>query len=406
MARRPFYGQGGAIPIAKMNMQAATAPGRAYAQMGKDFGDKIGSAIKQYGLNKEKQKKNEGFIKSQSGMLDMLAEQDPEMASQYSAMKEQLNNPDVPLATRAEFGKNLVNNITLSSQLKGQRLLQDTQAQTLKEKKNTELLREDLLKQKQKYNNLGIELQQLEVTKGKALSFTEIKDTLEKYGFAAQKREADATLIDPRKNATRSALRASEMESDIRVADAMMRGGPGGVADEMKIDRELNRDNIKSLMQAREINSVAQLYQLMNIGGTAPQDLEKRFGDIASQISKVDDSQIKVRNKDGDEVMVSLKDYQSNPDEFAPLVSDRLKALVSKKEALIEEQTSAALGAKIPYTDPETGETKYTTVADKLAYDQARVNKIQSQRQAQIEENKARLPNAFYGIPSSPVMGY
>jgi hypothetical protein len=37
-----------------MNMQAATAPGRAYAQMGKDFGDKIGGAIKQYGLNKEK----------------------------------------------------------------------------------------------------------------------------------------------------------------------------------------------------------------------------------------------------------------------------------------------------------------------------------------------------------------
>lgn len=54
MARRPFYGQGGAIPIARMNMQAATAPGRAYAQMGKDFGEKVGGAIKQYGLNKVK----------------------------------------------------------------------------------------------------------------------------------------------------------------------------------------------------------------------------------------------------------------------------------------------------------------------------------------------------------------
>ena len=54
MARRPFYGQGGAIPIARMNMQAATAPGRAYAQMGKDFGDKIGSALKTYGENKKK----------------------------------------------------------------------------------------------------------------------------------------------------------------------------------------------------------------------------------------------------------------------------------------------------------------------------------------------------------------
>ena len=54
MARRPFYGQGGAIPIAKMNMQAATAPGRAYAQMGKDFGEKIGGALKTYGENKKK----------------------------------------------------------------------------------------------------------------------------------------------------------------------------------------------------------------------------------------------------------------------------------------------------------------------------------------------------------------
>jgi len=53
MARRPFYGQGGAIPIARMNMQAATAPGRAYAQMGKDFGEKIGSAIKKYAQNKK-----------------------------------------------------------------------------------------------------------------------------------------------------------------------------------------------------------------------------------------------------------------------------------------------------------------------------------------------------------------
>lgn len=64
MARRPFYGQGGAIPIAKMNMQAATAPGRAYAQMGKDFGDKIGSAIEQYGLNKAKRAKLTGEIEA------------------------------------------------------------------------------------------------------------------------------------------------------------------------------------------------------------------------------------------------------------------------------------------------------------------------------------------------------
>ena len=64
MARRPFYGQGGAIEIARMNMQAATAPGRAYAQMGKDFGEKVGGAIKQYGLNKEKRAELTGEIEA------------------------------------------------------------------------------------------------------------------------------------------------------------------------------------------------------------------------------------------------------------------------------------------------------------------------------------------------------
>ncbi len=74
MARRPFYGQGGAIPIARMNMQAATAPGRAYAQMGKDFGEKIGGAIKQYGLNKEKRAKLTDKIESRLRLNPSLAQ--------------------------------------------------------------------------------------------------------------------------------------------------------------------------------------------------------------------------------------------------------------------------------------------------------------------------------------------
>jgi len=246
---------------ANLIAQAGATQGQALANMGQQLGMVIGGAIEKYQLNKEKQKKNEGFIKSQSGMLDMLAEQDPEMASQYSAMKEQLNNPDVPLATRAEFGKNLVNNITLSTQLKGQKLLQDTQAQTLKEKRNTELLREDLLKQKQKYNNLGIELQELALNEGKELSAAKIKDTLGKYGFAAQQREADATLIQPRTDATRSALNASGLKSDIELADAMNRGGVVGVAKEMEKDRELNRQKVQSQIDYANNTGLAQLYK-------------------------------------------------------------------------------------------------------------------------------------------------
>ena len=197
MARRPYFSgnYGSALGSTANAANLIAQAGATQGQMLANLGAQIGGAIEKYQLNKEKQKKNEGFIKSQSGMLDMLAEQDPEMASQYAAMKEQLNNPDVPLATRAEFGKNLVNNITLSTQLKGQRLLQDTQAQTLKEKKETEDLRKSLLQQKEKYNNLGIELQQLALTKDKELNPAEIENTLAKYGLSNLKIEAEKEIL-------------------------------------------------------------------------------------------------------------------------------------------------------------------------------------------------------------------
>ena len=197
MARRPYFSgnYGSALGSTANAANLIARAGEVQGQMYANLGQQIGGAIEKYQLNKEKQKKNEGFIKSQSGMLDMLAEQDPEMASQYAAMKEQLNNPDVPLATRAEFGKNLVNNITLSSKLKGQKLLQDTQAQTLKEKKETEDLRKSLLQQKEKYNNLGIELQQLALTKDKELNPAEIQNTLAKYGLSNLKIEAEKEIL-------------------------------------------------------------------------------------------------------------------------------------------------------------------------------------------------------------------
>jgi|14_taG_2_1085336.scaffolds.fasta_scaffold00879_8 hypothetical protein len=60
----PFFGRGGAIPIARMDMQAATAPGRAYAQGLNKLGESIGGAIEKYQLNKEKRAKLEGEIEA------------------------------------------------------------------------------------------------------------------------------------------------------------------------------------------------------------------------------------------------------------------------------------------------------------------------------------------------------
>ncbi|MFZ9079479.1 MAG: hypothetical protein ACO23H_13160 [Alphaproteobacteria bacterium] len=402
MARRPYFSgnYGSALGSTANAANLIARAGEAQGQMYANLGQQIGGMIKQYGLNKEKRNKLQSTLEGQLSA-------DPSIVQQLTMTgDEQYDKKNMKLFDKVKSGDASIADLERANGLLSGKT---TQENAMLKKQNAET--------QQKMNELNLEMAQL-------LKDPKVRDAIDQYQLNkdirdSQKKtipsdtavrlktnESKLKTLPSQTDATISANRASELKSDIELADAMNRGGVVGVAKEMEKDRELNRDNIKSLMQSRKINSVAQLYQLMNIGGTAPQDLEKRFGDIASQISKVDDSQIKVRNKDGDEVMVSLKDYQSNPDEFAPLVSDRLKALQSKKDALIEEQTSAALGAKIPYTDPETGETKYTTVAEKLAYDQARLNKIQSQRQAQIEENKARLPNAFYGIPSSPVMGY
>ena len=218
MARRPFfsgnYGSalGSTANAANLIARAGQQQGQMYANMGQQ----IGGMIQQYGLNKEKQKKNEGFIKSQSSMLDMLAEQDPDMAPQYAAYKENLNNPDVPLSTRVEFGKNLVNNITLSTQLQGQRLMQATQAQSLKEQKDTEKLRNDLLAQKKAFNDLGIELKQLEADKGKATSTAEIQNILAKYGLSGEQIEAERELLPKKTEALGTQLDTNIMQNEAR----------------------------------------------------------------------------------------------------------------------------------------------------------------------------------------------
>jgi hypothetical protein len=65
MARRPFFGSSGAAPTARMDMRAATAPGRAYAAAFESLGDNIGGMIQQYGLNKERRNKLEATLEGQ-----------------------------------------------------------------------------------------------------------------------------------------------------------------------------------------------------------------------------------------------------------------------------------------------------------------------------------------------------
>ena len=141
MARRPFFSgnYGSALgsfdTAAKLIAQAGQTQGQAMANIGKQIGD----TIEEYQLNKEKQKKNKASIKSQSDMLDLLGEQDKSKQAQYLALKERLNDPDVPLTERAEYAKGLTNTLTISSRMENQKIVNDIRQQAFNQnKKNQE----------------------------------------------------------------------------------------------------------------------------------------------------------------------------------------------------------------------------------------------------------------------------
>ena len=69
MARQPFYGRGPGPAIARMDMNAATAPGRAYGQMYANLGKQAGDTIQQYQLNKQKRDESEAAFQGDIGRV-------------------------------------------------------------------------------------------------------------------------------------------------------------------------------------------------------------------------------------------------------------------------------------------------------------------------------------------------
>ena len=76
MARRPFFGSSGAGPIAKMDMRAATDPGRAFGQMFANLGKIAADSLEKYRENNEKKEREDNSYKLSKNFLN----QNPDIA--------------------------------------------------------------------------------------------------------------------------------------------------------------------------------------------------------------------------------------------------------------------------------------------------------------------------------------
>ena len=199
---KPFFSGDYGSALAKVDTRPIVEAGKAQGQMYANMGKQIGGAIEKYGLNKEKQKKNQAFIKGQSNLLDMLSEQDPEQADRYAIMKEQLNNPDVSLTERTELGKQLMQNVTLSNQMQNQMLNRETQEQALGLAKRTEDLTVKNLKLVNKQKELGTLISGISLDKLNAIKDEDTRVAL----LAIKERGKDLLLGDPRRKLEKATL--------------------------------------------------------------------------------------------------------------------------------------------------------------------------------------------------------
>ena len=352
MARKPFFSGNYGSALARVDTRPIIEAGKAQGQMYANMGKQIGGMIEQYGLNKQKRDESEAAFQGKFGRIS----EQPGGAEKILAMQ---NDPVIgPTLKRIQDGKGTqkdfdkFNAFTSADteqeiQLMRKRAMESDIATKLLENENRELR-----------NEIG-QLTRDDVIEG-VKADTSIKKA--KAGMA----ETDESYY--------------------------------------KTDKALARRNIESLIDYRNAASLGNLLRLSNINAPVPQDLEKRFSEIATLISKNDDSTIKVKTSGllgGEEKEITYKEYKENLEDYAPLVNDRIKALQANDERLRKEQTNVIESFKIPVIDKETGEQISITLQEKMEYDAARANKLQEEQALRREEamRNFEIPVGQFGQP-------
>ncbi len=129
---QPFFKGNYGSALARVDTRPIIEAGRAQGAMYANLGNEVAGAIKQYGLNKEKQKENKNTIKSSVGILKRLQQIDSENAAQYETQIEQLNNEDIGLRERAGLADKTLKGISITGQMESNMLRNKSVADSLK----------------------------------------------------------------------------------------------------------------------------------------------------------------------------------------------------------------------------------------------------------------------------------
>ena len=209
--------------------RGGVAKGRAYSAIGQG----IGGAIEKYQLNKEKREAEERT--AMGSLASFSAEELMEFKSRDPKLSKAIDNIQSDKASPKDF--QLINASSAPYIAGRSRRLQEENAQI-----------------KNSLSKLNFEM-------AKILQLPKVRDAIDQYGLNQVERDFKRQTIPSQTSATISSNKATEMKGDIFVADVMSRGGPGGVAKDLEIDRDLTRANTQSQIDYRNNAGLAQLYK-------------------------------------------------------------------------------------------------------------------------------------------------
>ena len=333
-----------------------------YAQMGKD----IGGVIKEYGLNKEKQKKQKANIKSTVNFLETLTQNDPAMEDQYASMKEQLLNEDISLTERDTLASQGLKQVSLSSQLETQRLNQGAQRLANEFAGETRNLRADLLQQRQEFGKITNEFKQLELNEFANLSPKDQKVKIAQWNSLLRR-------LPSQEEAAIAQAGGIVQEQSIRDAYVDdVRGGPMGVAaqqatvEDLGVEQlEANIDRTRGLIEGLDVQ-MGLMRRPVDTSIPGNVDIGKEISAVTKEIDAILKSSSLERD-DEDEPLtiedliedVSLSGkitFSADANKISEREKIRLEDLIQKKLALQGE-------AKTTWIDVN-GNTQESTIAE------------------------------------------
>lgn len=332
MARKPFFSGDYGSALARVDTRPIMEAGRAQGQMFANIGSQIGGAIEKYGLNKEKQKKNQAFIKGQSNLLDMLSEQDPEQADRYAIMKEQLNNPDVSLTERTELGKQLMQNVTLSNQMQNQMLNRKTQEQALGLARKTEDLTVENLKLGNRQKELGTLLGEISLEELKA-----IKDEKTRVALLTLKEKGEDLLLGDQRRELEKATMTSQAKVLPSTTEATIARSETSVMQDEATQQRLPGQTSLSLkqqeLQSKQLDVENQLMDIVGIEGYAQMkadDLKTLSETNKAKLEHTKAYASYLQNK-------GMADLITAANKSSPTFKDRFKPLAEMQGSLLSQ---------------------------------------------------------------------